>query len=302
MIVPTKLTEELTEAAEKWGGDPHSMYYGMAVRVIRFYLGDEWVERKIILQEQPDPFMLNEFDERSENRFIHMTRVALLGDFLFRLRSSRNFEVLLKRLTDRPTKPCFYELEIANIFHEKGFSIEIVKETGTRGQDFDFIARTDGDQINVEVTAKEDVPMGDSTIKNTLFDKRNQLPNDNPAILYVIIPTAWTDDGPLIEDLARKSIEDFFTRSRRISVVVFYWERAFKIGEGRLMTSVFRHYVHPNPRHPVSDLSFLTPLETLHDPHTLQNTLDTHPDQTMLKKELAQRAWVPSFVQYVEKS
>lgn len=130
MTVPKKLKEELTEAAEKWAEDRYGMLYCMAFRVIRFFLGAEWADRKIKLQEKPDPFMFNEFDEDSENRFTHMSRVTHLAHSLFCLQNSTNFDAMLMRFAKRSTRPCFYESEIASTFVEAGYKVEIVIETG----------------------------------------------------------------------------------------------------------------------------------------------------------------------------
>lgn len=298
MTVPKKLKEELTEAAEKWAEDREGMLFAMAFKVIRFFLGAEWAERKIKLQEKPDPFMFNEFDEESENRFTHMSRVVELAHFLYCLHTSTNFDAMLKRFTERPTKPCFYESEIASRFVEADYEVEIVVETGVKGDDFDFVARKNGCQINVEVTAKDDdTQISVLTIQNTLNDKRKQLPDDNPAVLYVIIPTAWTDNGEVAEAVFTEATDSFFAGSKRINAIVIWWERSFELDEGRVIARAFRPYLHPDPRHQIDDLSFLEPEERYPDLHGLGHILETHSDRDELKNELSQGelAWVPSF-------
>ncbi len=126
--------------------------------------------------------MFNEFDEDSENRFTHLTRVTHLAHALFCLQNCTNFDAMLKRFLERSTRSCFYKSDIASTFMEADYEVEIVVETGVRGDDFDFVARKKGCQINVEVTAKDDdTQISVSTIHNTLNDKRKQFPGDNPA-------------------------------------------------------------------------------------------------------------------------
>jgi hypothetical protein len=188
-----------------------------------------------------------------------MDRVVSLADALFSLRDVEGFDALLQRFRERPTKSCFIEAETAVLFVNAGFDVQICRESGVRGRDFDFIAGNTGEFINVEVTAKEPRALTATTIRNTLDDKRNQVPTTGPAILYIQIPSEWADDGAAIEAAIQDAVVPFFRGSRRFNAVVFIWDALIQIGEGAAVALLTRTYVNPNPRHPIRDLSFLGP-------------------------------------------
>jgi len=200
--------------------------------------------------------MLNEFDEESDNRFTHMNRVVDLGNSLFELRNCINFNVLCERFRSRDTKPCFTEAQIAGSFANHGFKVEIVKETGVRGADFDFIAHGASLDMSIEVTAKELAPLTVATIKNTLTEKRSQVPADRAAILYIVIPEEWASDAQVAETTFSEALGNFYERSRRFNAVVLVWEATLVLGEGRISALTYRPYENPSPRHLIRDTWF----------------------------------------------
>jgi hypothetical protein len=291
MDVPEQLANELIEAGESHADDLPGLHYRMAFCIIRFYLGEDWADQKVRLQHEFDPFMLNEFDEESDNRFTHQNRVEGLGDALFRLRNCSNFDVLCGRFRSRETKPCFTETQIANLVANSGFQVEIVEETGVRGADFDFIAHGACEDISIEVTAKEPVPLTVATIRNTLQSKRDQVPADRAAILYIIIPEDWTEDANLAESIFSEAFENFFNGSRRFNAVVLVWVAALDIGEGRAFALTFRPYENKAPRHPIDDTSFLHDEHPIGDLNTVRERVNN--DSVKLKKELEETFSAP---------
>ncbi len=284
MCVPERLANELVEAGVRLGDDLPALYYRMAFCIIRFYLGEPWATRKVRLQHEFDPFMLNEFDEGSDNRFTHQNRVVELGNALFELRNCLNFDVLCERFRSRDTKPCFTEAQIAGSFANDGFQVEIVQETGVRGADFDFIAHGTCQDISIEVTAKELAPLTVATVKNTLTEKRSQVPADRAAILYIIIPEEWAADARVAETTFSEALGYFFEGSRRFNAVVLVWEATLVLGEGRIFALTYRPYENPLPRYPIDDTSFLRPDHPRGDLNTLRRRIET--DSAGLKREL----------------
>jgi hypothetical protein len=115
--------------------DPAHQAYAAAVVVIRRYLGEAFVQRAIRLSATPDSFMLNDFDEASDSRYIHVARVCALADYLFILRSSDGFEILMRRFLDRrnDTRAVYFDARTASYFKQAGFNVHIRKEIGIKG-------------------------------------------------------------------------------------------------------------------------------------------------------------------------
>ncbi len=258
LVVPPELRVQLLDAKRTHSDDLHALVHAMAFRIVRFYLGEIGADANIRLQAEPNAFMLNEFDEQSDNRFVHMSRVMQLADALFRLSGCRGFDTLVARFRERDAKPCFYEANIANDFINGEFDIEIRKETGQRGSDFDFAARKARQTINVEVTAKDAEVPSEGTFYNTLQYKRTQVPADAPAILYVFLPQTWSSNESAMKQATVAGTERFFRGSQRFNAVVIIWEIMQPLAEGMVVREVGHTFMHPNPRHKIDDASFLT--------------------------------------------
>jgi hypothetical protein len=182
-----ELSRKMRDVMAKAHDEPGAEVYGAAVAILRHYLGDEFIAKKVRLSPAPDAFLLNEENDQSDGRFVHMTRVAELADFLFILKDSPGFDVLCNRLRNREIQASFSDAMAAATFREHGFNVEIRSERGVRGEDFDFSARKDGAPINLEVTSSTSPLFRPETISNILSSKRDQLPADAPAGLYCVI-------------------------------------------------------------------------------------------------------------------
>jgi hypothetical protein len=86
----------------------------------------------------------------------------------------------------------FAEAEIASLLIRNKVPVRIIGESGTRGEDFDMLATVRGVPVSIEVTAiEEGAIMSPRSILNRLRSKRKQVPPTRPAILYVVVPSAW---------------------------------------------------------------------------------------------------------------
>ncbi|NOT42492.1 MAG: hypothetical protein HOP13_18600 [Alphaproteobacteria bacterium] len=254
--LPEALADSLHDAFGRWGSDLHGLAYAMGFRIIQHFLGDAWTNANVRLHSQPSRFMLNEFDELSDNRFVHMERVTRLADALFRLMGCAGFEVLTNRFQQRDAKSCFYEAEVASDFVEDGFNVQILEERGKRGSDFDFVAKRDGVIINVEVTAKDTEIPSEDTFYSTLKSKRTQVPQDAPAILYVFLPPSWPKNQQAMMHATTVGAARFFRGSQRFNAVVVLWDVMLSLGEGMVTACAFHPFLHSNPRHAMPSLSF----------------------------------------------
>jgi hypothetical protein len=237
------LMRELILVEQKTGGIRHLVEHGMASRLIYLFLGWDWYQRKIAFQSSPDEWMLNgdweylKNSAKSENdvrRIIYAHRVIRLGDAIYTLIKGKvkGRDILKERFFKRATKPCFIETEIASLLVFNGFEVEIIKESGVKGEDFDLLAKKDSITISVEVTSKEDGPLTVQTIKNTLHSKRNQVPGNRPAVLYIHIPAEWMSNIPKAQTIFSEAIVNFIARSKRFNAVVLVWEHVIPFMKG----------------------------------------------------------------------
>ena len=105
MDVPQKLAKELIRVGDQHDGRPARQRIAMAYPIVFYYLGNPWYVERACLHKNPDPFMLNGFDEESEDRWVYQDRLVDLADALFQLRDCQNFDALCERFQSRETKP-----------------------------------------------------------------------------------------------------------------------------------------------------------------------------------------------------
>jgi hypothetical protein len=119
-------------------------------------LGEALVEKYVLPSFHPDPWMLNGNDEWFKahpvdgtdiRRGLHFYRVVRFSDALFTVGLGRisGFDVLRKRLRERTDmRALFAELEIASLLVKNKATVNVIGESGTRGQDFDLLVTVRG--------------------------------------------------------------------------------------------------------------------------------------------------------------
>ena len=227
--------------------------HAMASRLLCLYLGWDWYQRKIAFRDDPDEWMHNLRGDNSRfGRIMYNSRVNRLGDAVFTLLKAnvKGLDALKQRFLIRPTKPCFFEAEIASLLAYNRFEVEVTTEHGIRGEDFDLVAARDGYTISVEVTAKDDGPLTVQTILNTLKKKRTQVPSHRPAILYMRVPAEWMSDISAAQAIFTEAFVDFYKRSRRFNAVILVWEDLVPFLRGAFTRSTMWGCYNNSPRHP----------------------------------------------------
>lgn len=264
MTLPEKLAPDLARALheayekhEKHGTDDATRNYLAAYQVIKYFLGQQWAESKIKAGPNPDAYMLNRLDNGSDKRFRHMNRVVRLADSLFRLQTAKGFDILVDRFTSgRTTRSSLLEAEIASWFSEECYKVSIIKETGVRGEDFDFSAQGPSMTVNVEVTEIDVTDLSEKTVSNRLNNKSDQVPATGPALLFIIIPDAWAVNGDEASKSFWSTTSEFFRNHGRYNAVIFVWQHLVNLGEHAALLTGYRPYVNPSARYPVANLAF----------------------------------------------
>src|ERR1039458_7871184 len=242
------LAKELAEVERQTKGVRQLTEHAMASRLLCLYLGWDWYQRHIAFQDVPDEWMHNLRGDRSRTgRVLYNSRVNRLGDAVFTLLKARakGLDGLKQRFLVRPTKPCFFEAEIASLLAYNGFDVEVTIERGIRGKDFDLIATRGVHTISVEVTAKDDGPLTVQTVRNTLKKKRTQVPVQQPAVIYMRVPAEWMSDLPAAQAIFTEAFVDFFKKSRRLNAVILVWEGVLPFLRGAFTREIGKTPLYP---------------------------------------------------------
>jgi len=249
------LADKVSEAVAQFE-EQDMREFAAAYAIIHHFLGDDFLDSRLQLLETPDPFMLNKL-EQDEDRYVFMTRVATLADYLFRLRKSPGFATLVDRLTTRESRAPYYEAMIASRFQEEGFEVTIREETGVKKEDFDFHAIKQGRHVNVEVTAFDNARFTPTTVRNKLRDKRKQVPDTAPVVLFCMVPVTWVEHYRDLQFGLMETTYRFFATSHAFNVVNYTWHPIVKVGQKRIVAQNDLAIFNLNPHHVWRDQAFL---------------------------------------------
>jgi hypothetical protein len=258
------LVQELPEVRQQTHGIRQLTECAMAARLLALFFGYDWYQQKVAFRDDPDEWMHNRKGDTSTNRILNHRRVIQLGDCIFTLLKGqfKGGDVLRNRFLTRQTKPCYIETEIASLLAYNGMQVEVIGESGTRGEDFDLAATKDDVTVSVEITAKEAGPLTVQTLTNTLKSKRTQVPNNRPAVLYIRVPAEWDPSLPANHAIFHRAFNDFCRGSRRINAIVLVWEEVLGFMGGAFTPMTMWACHNNNPRHPYPVEHFFLPRAT----------------------------------------
>jgi len=213
--VPKRLTNRVAGLYAVLGARDETKYSGAAFCVIAEYLAISVADPKT------DKF-LQAKDVNSAGELAVLTaRVLLVGETLFALRSCVGFSEFCKRLGQREFRATFYELYCAKLLLREGFEIFGRPIFGSRGEDFDFHAIRDGQQVNVEVTCLTRDDYSEKTLINALNTKRKQVPKDNPSLVFCVLPDSWSKNPSVWQWQVAAICSKFLRNStRRVSAIM----------------------------------------------------------------------------------
>jgi hypothetical protein len=233
---------------------------------VAFVLGTTWHDKFLALGTNPDPWMLNANDAwlaehpvavPDLRRITYSYRMVRLSDALFTvLDKVDGFELLRQRFLKRrdPRAP-FTEAEIAGLLAHNGCGVRIIGESGVRGTDFDMLATVRGVDVSVEVTEVIGTELKVSSLLNKLNGKRNQVPANRPAVLYVLVPDQWMKNQTLAFLVINQAITRFMRGSRRFNAVIFVWEEIRPAPGGGVLQRFLQPVFNNKPRWPIKDLA-----------------------------------------------
>ncbi len=229
----------------------------------------------------PTSFTNDDFFERPINNepvnWQYQSRITSIADTLFNLYDCEGFGLFCRKLHYQNVRSVFFEAFAAGMMKALGYKISFQQEVRVKGRDFDFVSTKDDRIINCEVTALTSDRFSVKSISNALHKKRKQLPSENPAVIFVIIPEDWiVNNNDEVQNCLRDAASELFERSQRINAIVYLNELHEDHGlqiRGNLEFQ-FQACVTSEPRYEVPELLGL-----------IDGTLDS-PDLTPTKIEL----------------
>jgi len=247
--------------------------FGLAVKVLRHYLGEDWTNENIFSLHR-DVSKRNRAGRRyfkteegvPENQFRYQHRVILLAELLFNLQEIKGVEQRVESIQTGNLESTFAELECASHIKQAGLNFSFVMTSGVKGQDFDIdIILSSGKRVHCELKAKaEQHELNKTSIYRTLDASRKQLPVDERGVVFLKIPDEWIKQ-PKLASIFQENLQKFFRQTNRVVAVVLLWEQwSFSQSVGGVVTTKFRVEINHNSQ--LLDKETQDMLEKLNNP------------------------------------
>lgn len=187
-----------------------------------------------------DPFL------GAGNGQVNGMRVVHLAAQLFELGDHPAIGDMLRRFRKEDVQSTFGEVTSAALMAQAGFKIHAGKKTGTKGEDFDFTARSAHYNIACEVISLRIETPDERKLVNKLKPKLEQIRPDLPSVLFCVLNETLIqncgDPEPLLESVFRNIAADEAAPNYLIFIYPFGGGRS----TNRQFTAIYRHPCCPD--------------------------------------------------------
>jgi hypothetical protein len=242
-------------------------YYKMflSTEVLRLMIDNEWVNQSVFKQhhnKEKRNYAAFDYLRSGENGFEWQERVSKLAERVYNLRRVRNIEHIIDKIKSGELLSSYAELEVGRHLYSRGFIIEFIIPKGIKGQDFD-LKITSPLMVNCEVKHKiESTAISQNTLTDAIRSANDQVPHNEPAIIFIKIPGGWLSDQNFNE-IINKSFDPFFERNgSHIIGIMLRWEQSDNQVPG-IFYWKFKFYVNKHYKTTLDNKSFTEGLQGL---------------------------------------
>ncbi|MCL5980305.1 MAG: hypothetical protein M1488_06465 [Gammaproteobacteria bacterium] len=195
--------------------------------IIDMTLGVDWFDSHCQLGENRLAPFAQDLSTDSGAAEFHLN-VVRLAHMLFQLRDTPGYDDFISSLMTRDFEPVFFELHAASLLFQNSCTVQFVKTTGIKGQDYDLRLLIENKPVAVEVKSRRASPITDrKKLKNALSEARKQLPTDIPGIVCVAISAEFhtSPEFAHAESEVEVALTEFLNSTKRVNRVLVFWHR-----------------------------------------------------------------------------
>lgn len=220
-ITIRNLLNTVVSFPEEVRNDPWSRSYNLGLSVVKYFLGEDWLEKHIRPATGAKGFL--QVDLAAPEKEVQYFRTIDLGELLFNLQHIEGFDECVARLRGGDVESALAELDVGRMLYINDQMFWFVEPQGQTGNDYDFhVVYPGGIGACIEAKCNIETPeVNLSTIKNSLQKARTQLPENVPGIIFVKLPSQWLT-APEFERQSIGTAREFLRGTKRIVSVKYY--------------------------------------------------------------------------------
>jgi hypothetical protein len=203
-------------------GDGTGRWYGLALVILEYVFGLEWIERHII--DEPKDGFLGRHLGSDEGNSVVMHRVRDLAELVSNLMPARGVEAPLDQLAGGQIESGYAELEAGKLLLTRNIKFRFIWPSGVKGESFDLeVMFPNGIAVCADTKCKVETDVfSKKGLLNTLDGARKRnLPKGYPGMVIVKIPQTWHESNEIMVDVLA-ACNDFLRGAKRIVSVQIY--------------------------------------------------------------------------------
>jgi hypothetical protein len=220
-ITPERLRNRQGELAQTYNAGDVSQIIANDIAI--HYLGERWYDRYVKHASRHATYFGVDNTSDKQEMMTGIMRWLEFAETLLNLQNITGFETVLDELFNGKIEAAYAELEIARMLAMFGWKFKFVCPIGGTKQNYDLeIFYPDGYKVCAETAAKFEAttPRGKS-ILTSIRDSREQLPDDEPGVIFIKVPERWVRDAELA-DRIKNVANGYLNQSEHIRSIKFY--------------------------------------------------------------------------------
>ncbi|TGD76072.1 hypothetical protein E4634_00540 [Mangrovimicrobium sediminis] len=231
-----ELEKKLDEALVVFKDHDDRFVESAQARAVLFGIfGVEWCERHIFSGTVER--IINRKDDDGRSLWAEIV-ICNFADRCYELREVNGFDDWVERAKTRNDLEAMHtEIWVASALLDEGYSVEFIKETGEKGEDYDIEVIVNGVPICVEskaIVSHDDFSA--QRLLNKLKKARKQLPSNRKGVISISLPETWMSNPELT-----LSVDSFLKGTKRVARVILHSTYSQRLGEGAMAGYLIKH-------------------------------------------------------------
>jgi hypothetical protein len=228
--------------------DDSKRSFWTSLAVIKYFLGEEWIEEHVGPQSAVGGFLRVAPGEGADTQ-ISAFKIVDFAELLYNLQDVPGLDVCIDRIRRGTIEPTYAELDLGRMLYCGGVEFRFVEPQQHKGLDYDIEIRlSDGVLVCADAKCKVDsTDFSVDTVRRSLEKARTQFPKDRPSIIFLKVPDRWIEQplfGASLNDIAVQ----FLRGTGRIVSVKFYFSRTIYRDKMLKHEHVFKEISNPKNR------------------------------------------------------